>query len=60
MRHTIDDAIALLLQIEPGDRAALRDLQAMAAELAADATIGDDARALLAAAAQSAGRGALD
>lgn len=60
MRHTIDDAIALLAGTAPADVAAMREWQAVARELAADPSFGDDARALLVAAVQAAGRGAFE
>jgi two-component system, chemotaxis family, sensor kinase CheA len=60
MPHTIDDAVALMMQAEPEDRATLHELQLLLAELAADPAVPADAQSLLAAAAHAAARGAFD
>ncbi|HUX34098.1 MAG TPA: chemotaxis protein CheA [Gemmatimonadaceae bacterium] len=60
MRYTIDDAVSLLMQAEPGDHATIRELQDVLVQLAADVAIPPDTRAMLAAAANAAGRDAFD
>ncbi len=60
MAHTIDDAVALLMQAEPGDDATLRELKQLLASLAADPAVPESARPVLISAAQAAARGALD